>query len=117
VYKEYLGVSRFSDPASANAFADYLRRKYVGLKIDTIITVYPAAVDFLLKEAVGVFPNAPIVANQVSSAYASKLKDSAPHRPITGTIMGDNITGMLDSAFRMRPGTKNVALVGGEDTE
>ena len=53
------------------------------------------------------------MANQVSRAYAAKLKDSAPRRAITGTITGDNATGMLEFAFRMRPGTKHVALVAG----
>jgi PAS domain S-box-containing protein len=113
LYNEYLDGSRFSDRANAQAFADYLRRKYSGIKIDTIITVYPAAVDFLLSEAFDVFPDTPIVANEVSRAYAEKLKDFAPRRPITGTILGDNATGMLDCAFLMRPGTKRVAIVAG----
>ena len=113
LYNEYLDVSRFSGPANAHAFADYLRRKYSGIKIDTVITVYPAAVDFLLREAIEVFPDTPIVANEVSRAYAAKLKDSPPRRDSTGTITGDNVTGVLDSAFRMRPGTKRVALVSG----
>ena len=37
-------LSRFSGPGHTRAVADYLGRKYAGLKIDTIITVYPAAV-------------------------------------------------------------------------
>jgi hypothetical protein len=53
------------------------------------------------------------VANEVSKDYAKNLKHSPPTRSITGTIMGDNAAGVLDSAFRMRPGTKRVALVGG----
>jgi PAS domain S-box-containing protein len=113
VYKEYLDVTRFSGSANAQAFADYLRRKYAGIKIDTIITVYPAAADFILREATDVFPDIPVVANQLSRAYAAKPKDSSPRRAMTGTITGDNAAGLLDFAFRMRPGTKHVALVGG----
>ena len=113
VYKEYLDVTRFSGPANALAFADYLVRKYAGIKIDTIISVYPAATDFLLSEAIDVFPDTPVVANQLNRAYAGKLKDSAPRRAVTGTITGDNAAGVLDSAYRMRPGTKRVALVAG----
>ena len=113
LYNEYLDGSRFSDRANTQAFADYLRRKYARIKIDTIITVYPAAVDFLLSEAIEVLPDTPIVANEVSRAYAENLKHSPPRRPITGTILGDNAIGMLDSAFRMRPGTKRVAIVAG----
>ena len=41
------------------------------------------------------------------------LKESAPRRAITGTIMGDNADGVLDAAVRMRPRTKRVAIVGG----
>jgi hypothetical protein len=52
LYNEYLDVSRFPGPNHASATADYLQRKYAGLKIDTIIAVYPTAVDFLLKEAI-----------------------------------------------------------------
>jgi PAS domain S-box-containing protein len=113
VYKEYMDVTRFTGPANAQAFADYLARKYAGTKIDTIITVYPAAVEFLLGEAIDVFPDTPVVANQLNRAYAEKLKDSAPRRAITGTITGDNAAGVLDSAYRIRPGTKRVALVAG----
>jgi len=113
LYNEYLDGSRFSDRANVQAFADYLRRKYAGIKIDTVITVYPAAADFLLREAIEIFPDTPIVANEVSRAYAENLKHFPPRRPITGTILGDNAIGMLDSAFRMRPGTKRVAIVAG----
>jgi PAS domain S-box-containing protein len=113
VYKEYVDVTRFSGSAKAQAFADYLARKYAGIKIDTIITVYPAAVEFLLAEAIDVFPDTPVVANQLSRAYAEKLKYSASRRAITGTVTGDNAAGVMDSIYRMRPGTKRVALVAG----
>ena len=113
VYKEYMDVTRFTGPANAQAFADYLARKYAGTKIDTIITVYPAAVEFLLGEAIDVFPGIPVVANQLNRTYAEKLKDSASRRAITGTITGDNAAGVMDSIYRMRPGTKRVALVAG----
>jgi len=66
LYNEYLDGSRFTDRANARALADYLRRKYARIKIDTIITIYPAAVDFLLSEAIDVFPGTPLVANEVS---------------------------------------------------
>ena len=51
LYTEYLDLSRFSGPGHTRAVADYLRRKYAGSKIDAIITIYPAALDFLLGEA------------------------------------------------------------------
>jgi len=113
LYHEYLDVTRFGSPANAQTFADYLAHKYAGIKIDPIIAVYPPAVDLLLGEAIEVFPDTPIVAIEVSSAYAENLKRSPLRRPITGAIMGDNTIGVLESAFRMRSGTQRIALVGG----
>ncbi|MGE5258294.1 MAG: PAS domain-containing protein [Hyphomicrobiales bacterium] len=113
LYDEYLDVSRFPGPANARVMADYLNRKYAGMKIDVIITVYPAAADFLLKLAPGLFPDMPIVANEVTQAYAENLKRSPQARLITGTIVGENASGLLDSIFRVRPGTRQVALVSG----
>jgi len=52
LYNEYLDGTRFGSPANAQAFADYLAHKYINIKIDTIITVYPPAMDLLLGEAI-----------------------------------------------------------------
>jgi PAS domain S-box-containing protein len=113
LYDEYLDVSRFPGPANARAIADYLHRKYAGMKIDAIITVYPAAADFLLRQAPSLFPDTPIVANEVTKAYADNLERSPQVRSITGTIVGENASGLLDSILRMLPSTKQVALVSG----
>jgi tetratricopeptide (TPR) repeat protein len=113
LYDEYLGGFRFPGPAHTRAMADYLDRKYGGLKIDAILTVYPAAADFLLRQATGLFPDTPIVANQASKADADNLKRSPQVRPITGTMAGENASGLLNSILRLRPGTRRVARVGG----
>ena len=113
LYNEYLDGSRFKDPAITHTFAYYLRRKYAGLKIDMIIAVYSRAMDFLLKEAVDVFPQTPIVVTQLTRAHAENLEHSQWRRSITATVFGDNITDFLVATFQMRPGTKRVALVGG----
>ena len=114
LYDEYLDVSRFPGPANARVLADYLQRKYAGMKIDAIITVYPAAADFLLRQAPGLFLDTPIIASEVNKAYAENLKPSPQARSITGTIAGENASGLLDSILRLRPSTKRVALVSGK---
>jgi hypothetical protein len=113
LYTEYLDMSRFSGPANARVFADYLGRKYAGIKIDTIITVYLAALDFLTGKEGNVFPGVPIVACEIDRSIAENLERSPLRHLITGVILGDNAEGVLDSAFRMKPGTKRIALVGG----
>jgi len=113
LYNEYLDGSRFKDPAITHAFADYLRRKYTGVKIDAIIAVYWKAVNFLLKETADVFPDTPIVVTQLTRDHAETLEHSLWRHSITGTVFGDNITDFLASTFQLRPGTKRIALVGG----
>ena len=113
LYSEYLDLSRFSGPGHARAIADYLNRKYAGTKIDAIITIYPAALDMFLGEASAGFPGVPIVACEIDRNSAERLERSPSRRLITGVVLGDNIAPMLDSAFRMRPRTKRVALVAG----
>jgi len=113
LYPEYLDMGRFPGPAQAKAMAEFLRRKYADIKIDVIIAVYPSAVDFLLDERTALFPDVPIVAGEISRSYAANLGRSPARQRITGTIMGDNITGVLDAALRMKPATKRVALVAG----
>lgn len=113
LYTEYLDLSRFGSPAHLHALAEYLRSKYSGSKIDAIVAVYPAAVDFLRGEARAAFLGVPIVACEVSRPFAESL-DNAPSRSfITGVIMAENIAGVIDAAFRMRPLTKRVALISG----
>ena len=113
LYTEYLDVSRFGGLSHARATADYLGRKYSGMEIHAIITVYPYAVDFLLAERRTLFPEVPIIAAEIARSQAEDLERSPARRFLTGTIMGDNIAGVMDAALRMRPGTKRVALVAG----
>ena len=113
LYTEYLDLGRFLGPAQVGAMADFLRRKYADLKIDVIVTVYPSAVDFLQGERKNLFPDVPIVASEISRSYAENLDHSPARRFATGTIVGDNITGVLDAILRLKPNTKKVALVTG----
>lgn len=113
LYTEYLDLSRFRGPGHARAMADYLNRKYADTKIDVIITVYPAAIDFLMGEEGKVFPAVPIVACEIIRDTAENLDRSPWRRITTGVITGDNAASMLESALRLRPGTKGVALVAG----
>ena len=114
LYTEYLDVSRFGEPSHARATADYLRGKYSGVEIHAIITVYPYALDFLLAERGTLFSEVPIIAAEITSrSYAENLERSPTRRFVTGTLIGDDITGLMDVALRLRPETRHVALVAG----
>jgi PAS domain S-box-containing protein len=113
LYTEYLDVSRFGGLSHARTTADYLRRKYSGMEIHAIIAVYPYALDFLLGERSTLFPGVPIITTETARSPAEDLERSPASRFVTGTIIGDNIAGIIDDALRMRPETRHVALVAG----
>ncbi|HTZ40624.1 MAG TPA: ATP-binding protein [Syntrophales bacterium] len=111
LYTEYLDLTRFSGPDNTHAVAEYLRRKYAVSKIDVIISVYPAALDFLMREEV--FYGVPLVVCEIFRPFAESL-DRSPWRSFTtGVVVESNIADLLDGVFRMKPGTKRVALVAG----
>ena len=103
LYTEYLDLPRFSGPGHTRAVTDYLGRKYAGLKIDTIITIYPTVLDMFLDEARAGFPGVPLVACVITRIQAENLERSPSRRLITGVVLGDKIAGIMDSAFRLRP--------------
>lgn len=115
LYTEYLDMSRFSGPRHLRNLTEYLVRKYSGSQIDVIIAVYPAAVDLLGEETGGTFSDIPIVACEITKSYAERLKSSPMRRRVTGVIGGENLSGVLDTALRMRPGAKHVALIAGTE--
>jgi PAS domain S-box-containing protein len=113
VYAEYLDTGRFSGHGHAAVVAEYLRRKYSGTRIDTVITVYPSAVYFLLANGHELFHGVPIIACAITPNVAESLEHSPARRYITGQIVGDNSSGMMNETLRIKPGTKRVALVAG----
>ncbi len=115
LYTEYLDLSRFSAASHLDNVSEYLVRKYTGSKIDAIIAVYPAAVDLLLGETSGIFSEVPIVACEVTAPYAERLESSPLRRRVTGVMGGENISGVLDTAFRMQPDVKQVVLIAGTE--
>jgi len=113
LYIEYLDVSRFGGPSQARAMADFLRSKYSGMGIHAIITVYPYATDFLLAERSTLFSEVPIIAAEISRGCAENLERSPARRFVTGTIVGENITELTETALRLKPETKFFALTAG----
>jgi PAS domain S-box-containing protein len=113
LYPEYLDNSRFGGASHARTVADYLGRKYAGIKIDAIITVYPSALDFLMSDGGNTFPEVPIVASQIPRITAESLEHSPFRHLLTGVVLGDNSAVLLESALQLRPGTEHVTLVAG----
>ena len=113
LYTEYLNKSRFGSATNASAMADFLRRKYAVIQIDAIITVYPSAVDFLFAEGESLFPRAPVIAAVITRMFADSIEPSPMRSLVTGIIVGEKITDLMDEALVLKPRTKRVALVAG----
>ncbi len=113
LYAEYLDGSRFGDPAHMRLMADFLRRKYAAVSLNAIITIYPAALDFLLAGQPTLFPGVPIIAAGIARRDAERLEQSPARAWVTGVIGGDNISGLLETALQLFPNTKHIALIAG----
>jgi len=112
-YAEYLDLGRFHGPEHVRAMAEFLRRKYAALKIDVIVTIYPDALDFLLREKGRLFSGVPIVAAEVTKSYAEDLEHSPVRRRVTAAVLPDNASAIIADVLRLKPGTQRFALVGG----
>ena len=113
LYTEYLDSSRFGGHSHNRATADYLDLKYSGTKIHAIITVHPYAVQFLLEERPALFSGLPVIASVITRSQAENLESSPARSFVTGTIAGENTTGVVGVALRLRPKTKHFALISG----
>ena len=113
LYSEYLDVSRFRDLPHAQVMADFLKRKYSGIEFQAIITIYPYALDFLLAHRLALFPGVPVIAAMIGSNHAEDLERYGARSFVTGTILRNSATDVMDSALSLKPETKHIALVGG----
>jgi PAS domain S-box-containing protein len=91
------------------ALVEKLRLQYGHRKVDVIITMYPEAPEFALKDCRDIFPRVPIIA-----LYLQKnLELSNADRTIVQHTATLDITGTLESALSLVPGLKRVYVVSG----
>jgi len=110
LYSEYMDTSLFPDQAIQQEFRDSYIRKYRNLKLDLIITVGPSPLKFMQEVHRTAFPGVPIVfclptpgvpgPPIVDSDFTGVENDMAPRETV-------------GLALRLRPGTRNIAVVGG----
>jgi signal transduction histidine kinase len=74
-----------------------------------VITVYPEALEFVLNDCKDVFPHVPIIALHLPQDYMI----TETGRKIVGHFPAYDITGTIDNALKLVPGTKRVYVVSG----
>lgn len=113
VYTETLPDSTFDTANDIRDVALYLRHKYSRIRPDAIITVLPAALDFIMSQPDTLFPDIPIVAAQLDDAHLKMVYYSPLRHRITGTVFEPAISRLIDSVINVKPMTKHVALIAG----
>jgi PAS domain S-box-containing protein len=108
---ESLDLRRNSGPEYRKLLVEQMRMKYSHSKPDMIITMYPEAMEFVLKDCRDVFADAPIIALHLPQNFKVPETDS---RIIgyssTATV---DITGTLEIALKLVPGARRVYVVSG----
>jgi signal transduction histidine kinase len=107
-YSEYIDQGRFPDPAYPAALSDFLRAKYKGQRLDLVIAIQAAAVDFVTQRRNELFPDTPVVFLSLSPLT---------HRPAnsTGVIANLDLASTLALAVALQPGIRHVFVVSGAD--
>ncbi len=99
---EYLDTKRFSDKGHLQTAADYLIRKYRGVKVDLVIALDNPAFD-LVRERTDLFSGVPVV----FAGYNSYTPDVLKSRPkVTGLAENDDTEGTIRLALSLFPATK-----------
>ena len=106
---EYLDLHRNPDVKHRQVLTEMMRLRFGKRKIDIIITLYPEALEFLLKDCAKIFPDVPIVALYMAPGF--ELPKTG-HRIIQHVFRTD-MKGTLEIALKLIPKANRVYVVGG----
>jgi len=110
IYNEAFDTTRFNAPALEQAFLALLREKYGGARhVDVVVAVGPGSVRFAEGERARLWPDAPIVFDDLSESAAR----TAAGKGVTGAPIRFDYDGTFALAFALQPRAKRVVLVGG----
>ena len=109
-YVHYLEAQGLEDPNYDHSLSENLRSELGGVKLDLVITAVYSSYQFALRHRDELFPGVPIVFSYV---HASRV-DGKPLPPgVTGVTVSVGIRETLELAFKLHPGTENLAVVAG----
>ena len=106
---ESLDLRRNPGPEHRKQLVEQMRIRYGHRKSDLIVTMYPEALDFVLKDCRDVLPRVPILALYLPEGVALPKTG----RPIIGHSPNLDISGTLEMAMTLVPRGKRVYLVSG----
>lgn len=111
---EYLDARHHPDMEQADAFAELIRVKSVGLKPRLILVADDNALDFLLPRRKELFPETPIVFCGLNYFTNERI---AGQKNITGVVEAPDMAGTLNLALQLQPKTRHVFVVTSDTNE
>ena len=111
LFFEYLDLQRNNNAEYRQKLADLLRYKYAKHQVGLIVTVHTAALDFLLDEGKGLFPDAPIFSYLLVRPELIEAKNTG--RRILLRPQSQDMGGTLEIALKMFPQTRKIVFVTG----
>ena len=109
LFFESMDLRRNPGPELRKLLVEQMRLKWSHRKADMVITVYPEALEFVLNDCRDVFPHVPIIALHLPQNFMM----AETGRRIIGHFPTYDITGTIDNALKLVPGTKRVYVVSG----
>ena len=106
---ESLDLRRNPGPEHRRLMAEQMRVRYSHRKLDIIITIYPEALEFVLKDCRDILPDVPILALILRVGFELPKTD----RRIIGHSTSLDIIGTFEIALKLVPGAERVYVVGG----
>ena len=113
IHAEYLDTKRNPDPAYLDDFDALLRRKLAGLSFDLLLVSDNDALDLSLRYRDELYPETPIVFCGINHFTPAMLGGRAG---ITGVVEEPSYRETLELALRFHPQTREVIVVGRDDT-
>jgi diguanylate cyclase (GGDEF)-like protein/PAS domain S-box-containing protein len=109
IHIEYLDLAKNPSPRYRRQLGQVLAQKYPASRVGVIVTMQPAALDFLLKEGEGIAPQVAVLVAQAKAPASAKLSRrefylQAPTLDFAGT---------LQRALDLFPRTQHVVLLAG----
>ena len=111
LFFEYLDLQRNNNAEYRQRLADLLRYKYAKHQIGLIVTVHTAALNFLLDEGKGLFPDAPVFSYLIVRPELIEAKNTG--RRILQRPQNLDMRGTLEIALKMFPQTRKIVFVTG----
>jgi hypothetical protein len=108
-YAEFIDIARFPEPAYREAFEDFLRLKYQGVRFDLVIAMQDAATAFVNDYGDRLFPDTPVVFLTNNSTIRRRSNS-------TGVIHERSFAPTVALIRQLQPDVRNVFIVTGAAT-